>query len=111
MHQSDKLSSLTFNIIDKLTEDANTMISLQDNKSECIRTVFLDFVKANGIVNNYTDIPKRERWEGFLDVLHIPERMRIHQSLVKEGTSVGAATSSFFPLITVILTDWQTMSL
>lgn len=65
MHQSDKLSSLTFNIIDKLTEDANTMISLQDNKSECIRTVFLDFVKANGIVNNYTDIPKRERLERF----------------------------------------------
>lgn len=65
MRQFDRYYSLIFNIEDKLTEDANTMIDGQKNKSKCIRTIFLDFVRVNGIVNNYTDIPEKERLERF----------------------------------------------
>lgn len=65
MRQFDRFYLLIFNIIDKLTEDANTMVNEQDNKSKCIRTILLDFVKVNGIINNYTDIPAKERLERF----------------------------------------------
>lgn len=65
MRQFDRFYLLIFHIIDKLTEDANTMVNEQDNKSKCIRTILLDFVKVNGIINNYTDIPATERLERF----------------------------------------------
>ncbi len=61
----DKLYSFTFKIADKLTEDADTMMHKQKNKAKCIRTIFSDFVKANRIINNYTDITKEERLEKF----------------------------------------------
>lgn len=57
--------ALSFDIVDKMTEDANTMISQQENKAGCVREMFLDFVKANGIVNDYNKIPKKERLEKF----------------------------------------------
>lgn len=50
---------------DKLAEDANTMLEKQDNKSECIRTMLSDLVKANGVIKHYTDISKKERLERF----------------------------------------------
>lgn len=65
MRQFDRFYSLLFHVDDKLTEDANTMVNEQDNKSKCIRTILLDFVKVNGIINNYTDIPAKERLERF----------------------------------------------
>lgn len=57
--------ALSFDIVDKMTEDANTMISQQENKAGCVREMFLDFVKVNGIVNDYNKIPKKERLEKF----------------------------------------------
>lgn len=57
--------TLSFDIVDKMTEDANTMISQQENKAGCVREMFLDFVKANGIVNDYNKISKKERLEKF----------------------------------------------
>ncbi len=57
--------ALSFEIVDKLTEDASTMISQQENKAGCVRAVLLDFVKANGIVNDYNEIPKYERLKKF----------------------------------------------
>lgn len=65
MHRFDGVYSLSFRVDDKLTENANTMMAEQDNKSKCIRTMLLDFVKVNRIINNYTDIPKQERLERF----------------------------------------------
>lgn len=65
MKRFDRLYSLTFKIIDKLTEDADTMTHEQKNKSKCIRTMLGDFVTVHGIVNNYTDIPRKERLEKF----------------------------------------------
>lgn len=56
---------LSFDIVDKLTKDANTMISQQENKAGCVRAVLLDFIRANGIINNYNEIPKKERLEKF----------------------------------------------
>ncbi len=57
--------SLSFDIVDKLTEDASMMMDQQENKAGCIRTILMDFVKANGIANNYTEIPEKERLEKF----------------------------------------------
>ncbi len=50
---------------DKLAQDANAMLEKQDNKSECIRTMLADLVKANGVIEYYTDIPRKERLERF----------------------------------------------
>jgi len=57
--------ALSFDIVDKLTKDANAMIGLQENKAGCVRELFLDFIRANGIINNYNEIPKCERLEKF----------------------------------------------
>ena len=50
---------------DKLAEDANTMLEKQDNKSACIRTMLADLIKANGVIEYYTDTPRKERLERF----------------------------------------------
>ena len=105
MFEFDKLSSLSPHDNDKLTEDTNainTMLGRQDGKPECIHTMLKDFVKVNGIVNDYTGIPEKERLEKFSDILH----MRL--SLAKEGAGIAR---SFFPFITICLTGWNTMSL
>ncbi len=68
MFEFDKLSSLSPHDNDKLTEDTNainTMLGRQDGKPECIHTMLKDFVKVNGIVNDYTGIPEKERLEKF----------------------------------------------
>ena len=41
------------------------MLDIQDNASAFIRELFLDFVKANGIVKNYASIPEKERLKRF----------------------------------------------
>lgn len=65
MNRYYRSCALSFDVVDKLTEDANTMISQQENKAGCVRGVLLDFVRANGIINNYNEIPKCERLEKF----------------------------------------------
>lgn len=65
MNRYYRSCALSFEIVDKLTEDANTMIGLQENKAGCVRGVLLDFVQANGIINNYNEIPKCERLKKF----------------------------------------------
>lgn len=66
MNFCHKLSCvLSFDVVDRLTEDANTMMDKQKNKAECIRTMLADFVSANGIINNYVYIPRRERLEKY----------------------------------------------
>ena len=65
MNSYHKSCVLSFDIVDELTKDANTMTGLQENKAGCIREVLLDFIRANGIVNNYNEIPKYERLEKF----------------------------------------------
>jgi len=54
---------LNFNIIDKLTEEAAKMIYGQKNRTECIRTMLIDFAKANNFIDGYTKIPRKERLE------------------------------------------------
>ena len=70
MNSYHKSCVLSFDIVDELTKDANTMTGLQENKAGCIREVLLDFIRANGIVNNYNEIPKYERLEKFLSNLN-----------------------------------------
>lgn len=55
MHPHSRSYTLSFDIVDKLTEDANKMIELQKNKNACLRAILFDFVKVNGIVNNYAE--------------------------------------------------------
>ena len=57
--------AFSFDIVDKQTEDAYTMMGQQESKAGCIREMFLDFVSVNGIINEYNEIPKRERLKKF----------------------------------------------
>lgn len=41
------------------------MIEQQGSSADCIREVLLDFVRANGIVEDYVNIPEKERLERF----------------------------------------------
>ena len=50
---------------DRLENDVLTMLYIHANKTLLIRNLFLDFVRANGIVENYADIPEKERLERF----------------------------------------------
>ena len=60
--------AFSFDIVDKQTEDAYTMMGQQESKAGCIREMFLDFVSVNGIINEYNEIPKRERLKKFFGV-------------------------------------------
>ena len=55
---------------DKLAQDANAMLEKQDNKSECIRTMLADLVKANGVIEYYTDTPRKDRKSTRLNSSH-----------------------------------------
>ncbi len=61
MHPHGRSYTLSFGIVDKLTEDANKMIELQKNKNACLRAILFDFVKVNGIVNNYAEKNEKVR--------------------------------------------------
>ena len=60
--------AFSFDIVDKQTENAYTMMGQQESKTGCIREIFLDFVSVNGIINEYNGIPKRERLKKFFGV-------------------------------------------
>lgn len=68
-----KVYTLFFDITDKLTEDASTMLNLQENKAECIRTMLYDFISVYGIVRGYTEIEKKERLKKFFGYTGYPE--------------------------------------
>lgn len=57
--------AFSFDVNDKLTEDAAEMLGSQEIKAACIRTLLFDFTKANGIINDYDKIPKKIRLEKF----------------------------------------------
>lgn len=57
--------TLSFDIVDNLTEDAHLMMEQQESTTDCIREILMDFIRANGIVKNYLDIPRKERLERF----------------------------------------------
>lgn len=57
--------TLSFDIVDHLTEDAHLMMEQQESTTDCIREILMDFIRANGIVKNYLDIPRKERLERF----------------------------------------------
>lgn len=65
MYCSSRSLSFSFNIVDSLTEDVCTMMDKQSSSADCIREVLLDFIRANGIIEDYVDIPEKERLERF----------------------------------------------
>ena len=74
MYGYQRSFSLSFNVVDKLTEDAYTMMDQQDNKTRCIRKMLLDFVNANGIILDYNTIPQNERLKKFYGIID-PEKV------------------------------------
>lgn len=65
MYCSSMSCTFPLKIVDELTKDVYTMIEQQGSSADCIREVLLDFVRANGIVEDYVDIPEKERLERF----------------------------------------------
>lgn len=65
MYCSSRSLSFSFNIVDSLTEDVCTMMDKQRSSADCIREVLLDFIRVNGIIEDYVDIPEKERLERF----------------------------------------------
>ena len=57
--------SLYNDLPDWLEHDVLVMLDNQDNRSAFIRNFFLDFVRANGVVANYVNIPENVRLERF----------------------------------------------
>ncbi len=53
---------------DGLANDVLVMLDIQDNASAFIWELFMDFVKVNGIIKNYANIPEKERLSRFLDM-------------------------------------------
>lgn len=49
----------------KAANDVFVMLDFSDNVSLLIRELFLDFVTANGVIENYTSIPENERLKMF----------------------------------------------
>lgn len=65
MYCSSMSCIFSLKIVDELTEDVCTMIDKQRSSADCIQEVLMDFVRANGIVEDYVDIPEKERLERF----------------------------------------------
>lgn len=65
MYCSSMSCTFSLKIVDELTEDVCTMIDKQGSSADCIREILLDFVRANGIVEDYVNIPEKERLERF----------------------------------------------
>lgn len=65
MYCSSMSCTFPLKIVDELTKDVYTMIEQQGSSADCIREVLLDFVRANGIVEDYVNIPEKERLERF----------------------------------------------
>ena len=67
--------TLSFDIVDHLTEDAHLMMEQQESTTDCIREILMDFIRANGIVKNYLDIPRKERLERFFGYTEQSDRI------------------------------------
>ena len=93
--------AFSFDIVDKQTEDAYTMMGQQESKAGCIREMFFGFCQCKRDYQRISNgIPKRERLKKFLGLL-ISERLQMRRSLTPKRRRINAVAS----LTSMLLTD------